>query len=299
MLQGNMIRIALNLGLLGAVMEKALPYNFKNNAFLSNDQLEFISRVHESFANYAASSLSTLLHEEVNVKLLETNQIPLSLFLKSHSSQSYYAYLSSSLPKSSVLTISPELAHAAVSRLLGGEFKYPTAIRAFTTLEVAILRQFIRSFIQSLSQVWQPYLDFTPSISEIGSGLAKSETLQKITKFVVMTFKIKFANDFGFIDLLYPTDSLCSLGNALVSNEDRVPKNVGLDPHDLEISLKVSLGSLSLSPHELMSLKKGDVLKLDQLLTHPLPILVENTPIFSGYPGLTYKNKGVTLYARS
>jgi flagellar motor switch protein FliM len=281
-------------------MEKIAPYNFKNNVFLSNTQLDFIEKIHHGFAEQAASSLSILLHEKVNVALLQTEQIPLSLFLRSHSMQCCYSFLSiSSLSKSSILTISSELSYAIVAKLLGGDSGFFSNVPSFSPLEIAILRQSINAFLQPLKETWQPYIDFTTHINEIGTDLSRIERLQKTSKFVVLTFKTTILEVSGFISLLYPCESLYHRRDVLVSNESTALSNHSIDPQSIELSVKAILGSSNLTPQELHNLKKGDILKLEQLLNQPISVFVENIYTLNGYPGLTYKNKGVTLYARS
>jgi len=275
---------------------KVIPYDFRSNFFLSNDQLHVIAQIHHTFADQATELASTLLHANVKISLVQTEQIPFSRFLSTQSKQCCYATMNlSSLPKQSILTINSELSYIIVERLLGGETDSPSYSHPFNHLELAILRQFINSFLQSLKTAWKPYLEIAAHIDEIGINPSNLHYLKKLSKCVVLTFRISILEVVGLISLAFPCESLYPIRNVLVSSERNHTEDLPIDPESIELELKAIIGSLRLSHDELINLKSGDILKLDQNLENPISLLLENHFLLNCYPGLIYKNKGVLL----
>lgn len=272
---------------------RVLPCNFKNNIVLSKSCLAEIEKIHHDFAIDASEEISSLLHEAVAISIAPPEQIPLSLFLKTCSQQAAYAILNMGpFAKSALLTICPRLSYNIVNRLLGEETGSLFYAHPLSQLQLAVLRQFINTFLKALPKAWQHYFNISTHVSELGASLAKIKPLHKSTKYTAVTFKIEFSQQIGFISLLYPSESLVSMQNDLPHQQHTGHK---INTEEIELSLKAILGSSILPYRNLMQLKIGDILKLEQPLSAPSKLYIEGIPFLQGYPGLLYKNRGFIL----
>jgi flagellar motor switch protein FliM len=272
-----------------------LPYNFKTNFFLSNDELQGLIKIHKTFADQVTPSIATLLKTDVKFSIHKIEQISVFRFSKTLSNQSFYASIKlSPLSKQALFSIDPEISYLIVERLLGGNVAPPSYFQGLNSLEFAILRQFTNQFISVLSNAWMPYLEVKPYIEELGIDQSIKQWLQKPLKCLNIIFKISVDNVLGLISLTLPCESLQPFKSKFV-NTEKYLKNPALDAKKIKLDLKALIGSLQLSSKEVSHLKNGDILKLDHSLEQPIKLFVENQFLLSCQPGLIYKNKGIKL----
>jgi flagellar motor switch protein FliM len=198
----------------------------------------------------------------------------------------------SSMSKHCLITVSHDLAYRIVECLLGNEPGYLLHAHTFQPLEMAILRQFIHAILPPLKDVWKPYLEITTHIHEMGTNLVALQKMPQAPTYAIVTFKIIFSASTGYLNLIYPCESIFPIRQRL---DNLSTQEQALNPQNIELTLKAILGSLHLTPEELFHLKIGDVLKSEHRLGQPIDLQAENAPMMLCYPGLIYKHKGVIL----
>jgi flagellar motor switch protein FliM len=58
------------------------------------------------------------------------------------------------------------------------------------------------------------------------------------------------------------------------------------------------LGRANITGRELLAMKVGDIIHLDQKMSDPVIVNVEGVPKFTGYPGICNKRKAIKIKER-
>src|SRR5207249_4785208 len=115
-------------------------YDFRRPDKLSKDHLRSIRVLHESFARLLASSLTSYVRTNVQVRLARVEQVPYEDYISSLPKPTIlYVMTMAPLPGQAVTQVDLPLARAIVDRLLGGPGEPNTQEAELTEIETALL----------------------------------------------------------------------------------------------------------------------------------------------------------------
>ena len=122
---------------------------------------------------------------------------------------------------------------------------------------------------------------------------------------VLITFEIKIGNTEGMMNLCFPVPMIEPIINKLSAQywfaavkKEKTEESLAVIKERLnkvKIPLIVRLGEANIKVSEMLSLKKGDVLVLNQNINKPLNIVVGNNIKFKGVPGKEGNKMAVSI----
>jgi flagellar motor switch protein FliM len=285
---------------------KAVLYDFKHPNRVSKDQLRSLESIHDNFANQFGSQLSGFTRSVVDVDLISVDQITYSEFIMSLASPSCtYVFALDPIDGAGIVDFNPAIAFSFVDRMFGGKGKALNSERELTGIEKSIMSKIIARAFQALGKSWEHVekLEFRQSGFESNPQFVQivppGETV------VVVSLQIKMLSSSGLVTLCYPYLTLEPIMDRLSTQHWIEARKKGDDSSRYETnvkslmnviaSLKVYLGGTQVTVSELMNLKSGDVVRLDQTENDPAVVYVGNRKKFLARPGRTGKMKAIKV----
>jgi flagellar motor switch protein FliM len=281
-------------------------YDFRRPEKLSKEHLRSLRNLHESFARLLASSLSSYLRTNVQVRLAEFEQTPYAEYIQALPSPTVLYMLGMSpLPGQALLQLDFTAARAILDRLLGGSGVPTASARELTEIELVLLKVLANALVRPLAEAWGHVHPITITTKDptLSPEFVQIALPSEIT--VVFIFEIMLLGITGVLGLCVPypvvqpaLDSLAALawsnaGATTGGEDERINVVEQLAP--VELPVVAELGSATLSVRELMELAPGQIIKLDTDAGGTIAVQVGGCPKFVGRPGMVGRNLGVQV----
>ncbi len=207
---------------------------------------------------------------------------------------------------SALLVIESKLSYALVDSFFGGADRPYTKIegKEFTPIELSIVRKVVELAISDLESAWA-------SVWKIDCSFVRTEVNPQFVGIVpptdvviASTFDVELESANGTITLVIPYSTIEPIKQKLSSGfqveSDQTDKKLWTSIIkeqlvDTDVDLLVQMGETQITLDELMKLKVGDVIPLDQDVTGELNVQVEGTRKFKAYYGISHGNVAVQL----
>lgn len=252
-------------------------YDFVRPNKLSGEQLRSLQRMHESIAQSLTMSLSTYLRINLEVNIVSLGELTFDVFRNSLPNPTVINILSiDPLPERAISTIDMKLAFSLLDRMLGGPGKPPDKMRPLTPLEQGLIDNVTRRFEEQIASGWSELTTFKPSVETREMDPQFVQVIPSSEMVLVSTFSLSAPGELepGEMCICIPFISLdgvlTRLGNSFrfasmkrdqTEAQGRYLRRV-VDRTSL--TLTTTLGTTTLSIGEVMDLKPGDVLVMDQ-----------------------------------
>ncbi|MBU0509494.1 flagellar motor switch protein FliM [bacterium] len=283
-------------------------YDFKHPDRISKDQLRALRTVHDSFSRSFGTYLSSMLRTLVDINLLSIDQATYSEYMLSLSVPScIYIVASKNLKGSAIMEMSPQFALTVVDRLLGGTGNRVGSIRELTIIEQNILRKVVESALSILTDAWRHvyrmslYIESFESNPQFVQIAPASETAAVVSFEIIirdMTFPMNLCFPYFVLDPLI--QNLSTSWSSVATKRKSAHELEGLQTRVRLTRLPViaQLGSSRIPMKQLVRLRKGDVIRLDERRDEGLKIWVDGRVKFWGEPGISNLKKAVRIVRR-
>jgi flagellar motor switch protein FliM len=268
---------------------QVLVYDFRRPDRVPKAFLRSMQLLHEKFCTNLSSSLSAYLRAVTEVSTLSVEQTTYAAFLLSLEDPTCFNAISMKpLNGLAALEINLDLAFPLIDRLLGGSGKLPVVNRNITEIERNIIQGVINAFTVNLTEAWRAAADVT---FHFYSSESRPQLLQiTIPNEVVIlfTFEVKLAEIRGSMRLCIPYSSLEPVSKKF-EQEIKIPPRGNhqedfkrLLNHLRRIPLTVSaeLPGTYVAVKDLLSLKVGDIIRLDHKISDNILLRVGGKPSF-------------------
>jgi flagellar motor switch protein FliM len=244
---------------------------------LRQEQLDSISRLHESFARDLTTSVSGYLREKFEVTLAAAEQLAYRDLLARFPSSTYCASLRL-LPSGAcgILQMDLALVFPVVDLLLGGSGEAPSASREVSEIEEMLIEGVARVICHELDLVWRPQgLEVAFEQRQAAAQLIRLMPTQEKT--LTLTFEAGMTRSRGALNIAFPavvSNSLIrKLARELVSQRPS-----GLAVHqagvlqkllDSTIAMELETPPMSVKLTDLLTMQLGGVLPLRLRIDEP------------------------------
>jgi len=207
---------------------------------------------------------------------------------------------------SALLVIESKLAYALVDSFFGGDDRPYTKVEGkdFTPIEISIVRKVVELAIEDLESAWA-------SVEKIDCSFVRTEVNPQFVGIVpptdvviASTFDVELENANGTMTLVVPYATIEPIKQKLQSGfqveSDQTDKKLWTSIIrdqllETQMDIKVNLGQTSIQMKDLMKLKVGDVIPLDQDITSEFDVEVEGAKKFRGYWGINHGSVAVQI----
>ncbi len=264
--------------------------------------LPLLEVVHSRFSQRFRGTLSSSLRKMVDVSPNPLGTIRFSEFQRSLPvPTSMHLFKMEPLRGIGILVIESRLVFSLIEALFGGSGTGSTKIegRDFTPIEKKMIDKVVQMALANLMEAWEDVYPIKTEFVRSESNPLVVNVVPGEELLVSVKFEIELNKPLGSITICVPISSFQSIRSKLAGgyrNEDfKVDpvwaNNLREKLSETPIELDVRLGSTQLAVKDLMNLKKGDIIVLDNDFRKPLRALVEGIPKFDGFAGRFKKKK--------
>jgi flagellar motor switch protein FliM len=278
--------------------KRVLEYDFVRPNKLSGEQLRSLQRLHEAIAQSATMALSTYLRINLEVNIVSLGELTFEVFRNSLPNPTVINVLSlDPLPERALATMDMKLAFSLLDRMLGGPGKPLDKVRALTTIEQSLLDNVIKRFLEQLANGWSELTRFTPVVEarEMDPQFVQvipSSEMVLVSTFAIsapgelepgeLCFCVPFISLDGILSRLSNQFRFASMHREQTSDQATYLKRVVTDS---TLTLQTVLGQTTLCLDEIMNLKVGDVMVLDERTNSATKGFIKDQLRIIGRPG--------------
>ena len=274
-------------------------YDFRRPDKFSKEQLRTLQMLHETFGRLAGTTLSSILRTNVSIDLISLEQIPYEEYLRSIS-QSVFTILSiPPLTGQAALEMEFGLVHTMIDKLLGGAGK-PIDRSNLTDIESKLYQNIVAKMFASLKAAWEGVVIVNPSVEGIETSAQFVQIAPPNDIVVSILFEVRIGETHGAMSLcvpymvLKPITTKLSAQKWFAATNSRKQTNVhrkaivqGLN--GAKVDLWINLGNSRISIQDFLTLREGDVIRLNQRSSQDMTLMVGNREKFRGRPSLAGK----------
>lgn len=284
-------------------------YNFKAQSGPLN--MPTLQVLIERFIGFLEKNLSSVTNSNVDVKIgssemLEFNEFCSSLPLPA----SLNIFKIEPLKGYAMLVLEGRMVFSFVESFFGGKGLRPAKLegRAFTLIESKIIEKITRIILNDFQKAW-----IDTNISKVNVKYSHSEIDPQFTQIaksddmvIVIKFTIVLANSSGAISFCIPYSTIEPVKDKLKQKfsgekqeiDEQWKTFMEKKIRKLKIDFNVVLGTVNINAREVLDMKVGDVMMLDQKIKEPMVANVQGITKFKGYPGSYHNNKAIKISER-
>lgn len=287
--------------------KSVVVYDLTSQDRIIRGRLPQLDVIYEKFMRSFRVSLSASLRKIATLNLASTEYLKFGEFINTLPMPTCMSVLRfSALRGSALFVIESKLAYALVDSFFGGADRPFTKIEGkdFTQIELAIVKKIVDLAIEDLEGAWA-------SIEKIGCSFQRTEVNPQFVGIVpptdvviVTTFDVELENANGTITLVIPYATIepikqkLSTGFQIESDQSERKmwyKIIKEQLMNTDLQLRVNLGQSEITVNDLMQLKEGDVIPLNQDATGEFDVTVEDVPRFKGLYGTHHGSVAVQV----
>ncbi len=287
--------------------ENIVIYDLTSQDRIIRGRFPQLDVIYEKFMRVFRVSLSNALRKIATINHASTDFLKFGEFINTLPMPTCMSVLRfGALRGSSLFVIESKLAYALVDSFFGGADRPYTKIEGkdFTPIELSIVRRVVDLAIDDLEQAWQ-------SVCKIDCSFLRTEINPQFVGIVpptdiviASTFDVELENANGTITIVVPYSTIEPIRQKLSSGfqveSDQTDKKlwssiINKQLIDTQVDILVELGSTELTLREIMELKVGDVIPLDQDASGELTVEVEDVGKYKSYYGVSHGNVAVQL----
>ncbi len=286
-----------------AVSKDVTPYDLASQKIRWLENFDLLDEVHDKFAGLLKSVLSAKLRNSVEADYISTEIHKFGDFIKDFGKPTAFVIFNMEpLSGSAMLVMTDNLVFSMIDCLFGGSGTGLEQTRDFTLIEQRIIRKISVDILNNLERAWE-------AVHAIRILIRKTETNPDFLRIhtpddLVMSagFSV-IGNEFsGNMYVCIPYLMLEPVKHRL-SSASIQKSEAGLkqNEHLKEllkgsfVSVSVELGRSDVKIGDVLNLKTGDVIWLNNGPSDPVSVLVEKRLKFQGVPGVVKDKRAVRI----
>lgn len=277
-------------------------YNFRRPDKFSKDHLRGLQDTHREFSRQLSMNLTAYLRMHLEVNVVSVDQLTYDEFTRSMPSPiTIGVFELAPLPGQALIGISFEVLSSIVDRMLGGVGVSENSNRELTDIEESLAKKVVERTVKTLEGAWKHIVPVQGNIVGLDNNFTMVQVATPGEIVALITLEVHVAGQhFGLISLCFPyptlenilpqltTQHIYQSKGLIATSEERQQMITKLNTSTVDI--KVILGEAEAEVKDLMDLKVGDVIRLNNKVTDNLIMEVNENKKFFVRPG-TLKNK--------
>ncbi|HOK41387.1 MAG TPA: flagellar motor switch protein FliM [bacterium] len=270
---------------------KVKLYDFKRPDKFSKDQIRTLQMIHEVFARLTTAALSAQLRTIAHLHVASVDQLTYEEFMKSIPNPTTLTVIDMHpLEGSCVIEIDPAIAFTMIDRLFGGKGAVIQISREMTDIEQSVIEKIMIKILNNLKEAWINVVDLKPRLEKIESNPQFVQIVPPNDMVVLITLETKVGEVEGMTNLCIPYIVIEPIINKLSAqfwyasirrgSTTESLKRLEKKLNDIDFTIAGELGDTYISVEDLLKLKVGDVIKLNQEHNELLKLLIDNFPKF-------------------
>ena len=286
-------------------------YDFRRPDKFSKEQIRTVSNMHETFARLTTTSLSAQLRTLVHVHVASVDQLTYEEFIRSIPTPTTLAVINMDpLKGNAVLEIAPEITFIIIDRLFGGSGETGGKVnRDLTDIEQSVMEGIIVRILANMREAWTQVIDLRPRLQQIETNPQFAQIVPPNEMVILVTLEIKIGEEAGMMNICIPYITIEPIVSKLSSQfwfssvrRSSTTQYLGTLKEklaDVEMELVADIGSINVPIRDVLALRIGDVVRLDNIrVGEPLTLSVGSKKKFYCQPGVVGKKMAVQIIGK-
>ncbi|KGE73534.1 flagellar motor switch protein FliM [Spirochaeta lutea] len=282
-------------------------YDFKRPDKFSKEQIRTVSIMHETFARLTTTSLSANLRSLVQVHVASVDQLTYEEFIRSIPNPTTLAVINMDpLKGSAILEIDPAITFSIIDRLFGGKGEGTKVTRDLTDIEQSVMEGIIVRILGNMREAWSQVIDLRPRLGQIETNPQFAQIVPPTEMVVLVTLETKVGDVEGMMNFCIPYLTIEPIISKLSAQYWYSSVRRGTTTENLntlrdrlsaiEVDVVAEIGRLQLTMRDVLSLRVGDVIRLQNVrISDAMSLNVGNKTKFLCKPGLMGKKLAVQI----
>ncbi|MBS1257322.1 MAG: Flagellar motor switch protein FliM [Candidatus Scalindua arabica] len=280
-------------------------YDFKRPNTISREKKRMLYKLFETTAYQISREISNFMRSTVKVSLNSIDELSFEIF-KSTCPEIMFLNTVRLTPLKGFGCVAMDmgLCLSIIEKALGGAGKSQHEIRKMTNTEVIILGDLVSIIVNRLGDSWKPHVEMEWGVSDTTMESRYLNIASDTDVVLLLSFTFNLEYSFGELKICIPVSSIDkTLDNFF--NIDKTGRTTEEEKESADAIEKLVSGAkvvvagvldeTNISVSDVLSLKEGDVLKLDSKITNHLKVSVEGKNKFSGKLGLFSRKKAIQI----
>ena len=286
--------------------DKIQPYDFRQPAFLSPNDLRKLRLRHEDFIRSLGARLSIYLRLEFGLQMSKLQTLSFQKFTEGLADPTHLTMFKiEPLRGICLLDIPPRLGLTIVDRLLGGPALSVNADRELSEIEVGLLDQAVQMILSEWCNHWTSLMNLRPTLLGHETNGRFLQTSPHDTLMFILAMEARVGDCVETMQIAIPYYTLEPLVlklNTLLDTSDKTTSTQATAPvrwnallDDVAIPVTVDWSDIEVTARQLAQLKVGDVLPLPAKFAEQVRLRLAKMPKFVGRLGTRGHNWAVEL----
>ncbi len=280
-------------------------FDLSNQDRIIRGRMPVLEIINDRFARLASNALANAMRKRADVNPISIDMSKFGDFMRSLPvPTSINIFKLDPLRGNAILVVDSRLVFAMVESFFGGAGSQPKIEgRDFTPIEQAIISRVVRIALENMEESWTP-------VHEVHIELVRSEVNPQFAAIVppsdvvvVVTFEVELENAIGSLIVCLPYATIEPIRSKLYASfqTERLEVDHAWIARFKErlmetpVEMVVRFGRSQITGRQLMSLKPGDILLLDNDEDDLLEAEVQGVRKFNGIPGQVKSNKAFQI----
>ena len=285
-------------------------YDFRTANKFYKEQMRTLNVVFDSFAYLLSTKLTGLLHTTCNVEVISVEEQSFGEFNNSLPTPVILAVIEMEPLQGSILMqISSSLVYAFISRLFGGVADYgPGTDKSFTEIEMSIMENVVHQIMSVLKEAWAKIVDVKPVVKRIESSPQFTQIAAMTEPAAIVTMMATIDQIEGVIGLCIPHYAIQSIAkqlsavNMALAETSKHTKEMASQHQNIKeqientyVNVGVTFNETNALLREILSMRPGDVIRLNHPISEYVNVNVESLYKFKGVIGTDHHQYAVQI----
>lgn len=287
--------------------KEVILFDFRLPNRISKNQLRIIRNICENFAESFSQFLVTKLQNAVSINVASVDQIYYSEYMLSVSNPAcLFTFDIKDTDVKGILEINTDLGFLLVDKLLGGSGIGSKQLKVITPIEQKVLRVVVDRVMFDLKKAWQTVDNLEFVFDRFEQDIDFAQITSQSESVLLISFEIMIGEQSYLMNVCFATfafDNILAKINTQKLSTIRATKYYGVTSKEVItnhltktlIPIQVEFGTARLSIKELMSLEKGDVIRLDTKIDDEHKVRTEDRILFTGRSGVVNNHKAIKI----
>lgn len=271
-------------------------YDFRRPDKFNKDHLRTISMVYENYVRLLGSVFAASLRTSFHASLASVDQMTYGEFTRGLEDPSVLALFGMApLEGTAALVLEPDVAFPMLDRMLGGPGQTVEKARSLTEIEQTVMERLFRTFLQHLGDSWETIAQVKPRLEGLESNPLFAQIAGPNDVCVSVALSVEAGGHRGLVTFCFPylmlepiIPKLSARNWFSASKRDEGRETLATSQDRLvqaPVTVTAELGQTELTVRDLISLERGDVIRLDRLAGDELVVKVGGRRTFSALAG--------------
>lgn len=288
--------------------KKVKDYDFRNPQKISKEQLKTLEVIHENLGRSFQTYLTGHLRTNVKINILTVDQFAYSEFSNAIANPAFLLIIDfSPLQGQILIDISPNLMYIIIDRLLGGSGSDKQELRAFTEIELSLLKNTMAHIVSAIQGAWENIVVLDPRLDKIEINPQFAQVVAPSETIALVTMSIEISGVQGMMNVCIPylviEPIMDKLSTRFWFNSATSGKVASDEDKELlrdrilrtKVPIIATLGNTHITINDIANLRYGDVIKLDNKADSEIEIAVGTKIKYFGKVGTSNKQMAVKI----